>query len=186
MDGENQNNYFERNEGNEKLEDYIIHEKNYIKYETCDFIVKRYEEKAELEIDALTGSGSNEYRKCKTITAIDIGKDVDDILFEIVGSICSNFIRFDKSLNDEGYQLLKYREGGKYDIHTDQSEKFNRAITLIFNLNDNYEGGGLKILDKIYKLGKGDFIYFPSNYMYPHSILPVTQGERYSMVTWLV
>ncbi len=26
--------------------------------------------------------------------------------------------------------------------------------------------------------------YFPSNFMYPHGIRPVTQGVRYSIVTW--
>ena len=133
-----------------------------------------------------TTSGSSEYRKCKTIFATKIGKDVDNKLFEIVNSICSNFIKFRNEIQDEGYSILKYTEGGKYDVHTDQGIGDNRAITLIFNLNDNYEGGELKILDKIYKLEKGDFIYFPSNYMYPHSILPITKGERYSMVTWLV
>jgi predicted 2-oxoglutarate/Fe(II)-dependent dioxygenase YbiX len=25
---------------------------------------------------------------------------------------------------------------------------------------------------------------FPSNYLYPHRITPVTQGTRYSIVTW--
>jgi hypothetical protein len=27
---------------------------------------------------------------------------------------------------------------------------------------------------------------FPSNFLYPHSVLPVTEGTRYSIVTWFI
>ena len=59
------------------------------------------------------------------------------------------------------------------------------------NLNDDYEGGDLIFTDqkeyevKRLKLGKGSIVFFPSNFMYPHSILPVTKGTRYSIVAWL-
>ena len=36
------------------------------------------------------------------------------------------------------------------------------------------------------KLKKGDAIMFPSNFMYPHEIMPVTQGTRYSIITWFI
>ena len=35
------------------------------------------------------------------------------------------------------------------------------------------------------KLGKGSIVFFPSNFMYPHGIQPITKGTRYSIVSWL-
>ena len=38
--------------------------------------------------------------------------------------------------------------------------------------------------DLKYNLNAGDIIVFPSNFLYPHSILPITLGVRYSIIIW--
>jgi len=87
--------------------------------------------------------------------------------------------------------LLKYNVGGKYNIHTDHFTTAIRHLSIIMNLNDDYEGGDLIFTDqkekeiKKIKLGKGSIIFFPSNFMYPHGIQPITKGTRYSIVAWL-
>ena len=87
--------------------------------------------------------------------------------------------------------LLKYYPGGKYEIHTDHYTTSNRALSVIINLNNGYEGGDLVFTDqkekeiKRLKLGKGSIVFFPSNFMYPHGIQPITKGTRYSIVSWL-
>jgi Rps23 Pro-64 3,4-dihydroxylase Tpa1-like proline 4-hydroxylase len=87
--------------------------------------------------------------------------------------------------------LLKYNPGGKYEIHTDHYTTSTRHLSIIMNLNDNYEGGDLIFTDqkgneiKKLKLGKGFIVFFPSNFMYPHGIQPITKGTRYSIVAWL-
>jgi len=87
--------------------------------------------------------------------------------------------------------LLKYGVGGKYEIHTDHYTYLPRHLSVIMNLNDDYEGGDLVFTDqkekeiKRLKLGKGSIVFFPSNFMYPHSIQPITKGTRYSIVAWL-
>jgi len=87
--------------------------------------------------------------------------------------------------------LLKYNKGGKYEIHTDHYTTTPRHLSIIMNLNDDYEGGDLIFTDqkekeiKRLKLGKGSIVFFPSNFMYPHSIQPITKGTRYSIVAWL-
>jgi predicted 2-oxoglutarate/Fe(II)-dependent dioxygenase YbiX len=61
-------------------------------------------------------------------------------------------------------------------------------VSCSFALNDNYEGGEFSFFDgqiKI-KLPKGAALLFPSNFMYPHQILPVTNGTRYSIITWFI
>ena len=34
--------------------------------------------------------------------------------------------------------------------------------------------------------GAGSGIIFPSNFMFPHEVKPVTKGERWSLVSWLM
>ena len=87
--------------------------------------------------------------------------------------------------------LLKYIPGGKYEVHTDHYSVTARHLSIIINLNDDYKGGDLIFTDqkekeiKRLKLGKGSVVFFPSNFMYPHSIQPITKGTRYSIVSWL-
>jgi len=87
--------------------------------------------------------------------------------------------------------LLKYTPGGKYEIHTDHYSTSPRHLSVIMNLNDEYEGGDLIFTDQKYKeikrlkLGKGSIVFFPSNFMYPHGIESIKKGTRYSIVVWL-
>jgi len=34
------------------------------------------------------------------------------------------------------------------------------------------------------KMNTGDVVIFPSNFLYPHKVNPVTKGVRYSCVSW--
>jgi len=87
--------------------------------------------------------------------------------------------------------LLKYHKGGKYEIHIDKYTYTNRHLSIIMNLNNEYQGGDLIFTDqkeneiKRLKLDKGSIVFFPSNFIYPHSIQPITKGTRYSIVAWL-
>jgi len=87
--------------------------------------------------------------------------------------------------------LLKYPTGGKYEIHTDHFTIHPRHLSIILNLNDEYEGGDFIFTDqkhkevKRLKLGKGSIVFFPSNFMFPHKVEPITKGKRYSIVSWL-
>ncbi len=101
-------------------------------------------------------------------------KDIDSgIMFEI---------------ND--VQILKYTIGGHYKIHVDHASIIPRTISCIFLVNDDYKGGELVFKfpsnEKFYMINKvkNRMIIWPSNFLYPHSVLPVTEGERYSVVAW--
>jgi len=87
---------------------------------------------------------------------------------------------------DSGYELLRYNEGQFYIQHTDSFLKQPRAVSCSFAINDDYEGGEFAFWnrDKKVFLKKGSVIMFPSNFMYPHEIMPVTKGTRYSIITW--
>ena len=53
-------------------------------------------------------------------------------------------------------------------------------------LNENYNGGDFKIIDKFLNFKRGDILIFPSNFMFPHEVKKVTKGERWSIVSWLM
>jgi len=101
--------------------------------------------------------------------------------------------KFPKMISNKINQidLLKYNVGGKYEIHIDHFSTTPRHLSIIINLNDDYAGGNLIFTDqkekeiKRLKPGKGSIIFFPSNFMYPHNIEPITKGTRYSIVAWL-
>lgn len=67
----------------------------------------------------------------------------------------------------------------------DGEERGIPVLSFILNFNDNYTGGELVFWgDQAVKLGCGDIIMFPSNFMYPHQVKEVTVGKRYSAVSW--
>jgi len=59
------------------------------------------------------------------------------------------------------------------------------VLSILGTLNEDYEGGEF-ILFEDYKINfkKGDVVIFPSNFLYPHKVEPVTKGTRYSYISW--
>ena len=58
-------------------------------------------------------------------------------------------------------------------------------LSVLGVLNYDYEGGEFVLIDEKIDLSKGDIIIFPSNFMYPHKVEPVTKGIRYSYISWI-
>lgn len=58
-------------------------------------------------------------------------------------------------------------------------------ISIVGNLNTNYEGAEFVMWDQVIPLGEGDVLMFPSNFMYPHLVKDCTKGTRYSFVSWV-
>jgi hypothetical protein len=87
-------------------------------------------------------------------------------------------------------QVLKYKENGKYIFHVDHGYHCARTISCIFFLNDDYEGGELcfkfpgNIKEFSVEKKANRMIVWPSNFLYPHAVKPVTKGTRYSVVAW--
>ena len=89
-------------------------------------------------------------------------------------------------------KFLKYAESHKMAEHCDHiSSLFDGQIkgipmlSVVGQLNDNFEGCEFVMFgDKVVPFETGDVIIFPSNFMYPHRVEPVTKGDRYSYVSW--
>jgi len=57
-------------------------------------------------------------------------------------------------------------------------------VSIVANLNEDYEGSEFHCRGKEISLKTGDILMFPSNFMYPHEVTECTKGTRYSFVSW--
>jgi predicted 2-oxoglutarate/Fe(II)-dependent dioxygenase YbiX len=183
-----------------KINDYIVVQENAISLELCDALLHEYKNSTEWG-QAATASGINlNVRNVKEVEISNacvieknklLRKKLDDELFLCAGGAINFYFNKFPSVNikeDTGYQLLQYGKGQFYAQHTDSFKGRNRAVSCSFALNDDYEGGEWGFFDReiVMRAAKGSALMFPSNFMYPHEIMPVTKGTRYSIITWFV
>jgi hypothetical protein len=190
-----------------KLEDFIYVFDDILSKEHCDLILNEYQNSDEWENSSIAGDESSEnglvsldIRRCKRIPlSVDdvmqknffVRKKIDDILFSSVKDIIKRyeniFPTFGASI-DTGYEILKYNEGDFYTIHTDSYKSNPRSLSCSIQLNEDYDGGEFAFFDRgvLVRAKTGSAIVFPSNFMFPHEIMPVIKGTRYSVITWLL
>ena len=86
----------------------------------------------------------------------------------------------------------RYESGQTMALHSDHihtifdgERKGIPVITILTSLNDKYTGGEFIMFeDTLVKMNKGDILVFPSIFLYPHKVLPVKSGTRYTCVNW--
>ena len=87
-------------------------------------------------------------------------------------------------------KILKYFENHHYQFHVDASPVHHRTLSAILFLNNDYKGGRLifKTLSDEEEITieptPGSLIIWPSNFLFPHMVKPVTEGVRYTIVAW--
>jgi hypothetical protein len=87
----------------------------------------------------------------------------------------------------------RYRRDTQMKIHCDHirsifdgQRKGIPMLTVLGALNDDYEGGELYMFrDHRIQLPAGSVCVFPSCFLFPHQVNPVTRGVRYSYVSWV-
>jgi predicted 2-oxoglutarate/Fe(II)-dependent dioxygenase YbiX len=85
----------------------------------------------------------------------------------------------------------KYEMGNTMRIHYDNIHsifdgkmKGIPIVSIVGNLNEDYEGAEFLLRDQEIKLKTGDILLFPSGIVYPHMVKETTKGIRYSFVSW--
>ena len=188
--------------GDNKLSNYIKVYDNIFTPEDCAMILDEYRD-CEHWAPATVSSSSTENLNVRNCDVINVStpqiinknmhqrKKIDDIIFKRADMAAQRYITdfpacFLKS--DSGYDLLRYKTGGFYRQHTDSFKEQPRTVAMSINLNDDYVGGSMSFFDQEVQIrgGAGSVILFPANFMYPHEIMDVTEGTRYSIVTWFV
>jgi predicted 2-oxoglutarate/Fe(II)-dependent dioxygenase YbiX len=137
-------------------------------------------------------SGNNE---------LDISNSYGHIENQLMEFIWNSFYEYIKELNFSwfaGWQkhsfvrFNRYKENKMMKEHCDHIHSLfdgeNKGIPILSALcilNDNYSGGELIFFEnKKINVEKGDILIFPSNFMFPHRVEPVTSGIRYTCVSW--
>jgi predicted 2-oxoglutarate/Fe(II)-dependent dioxygenase YbiX len=184
------------------IHDHIVVFEGVITDALCDAILEEFNDEAEWQKAVVGQQGvvNNEVRSADTLVISyphiieknpKVRSKLDQYIFVSAGLAIK---KYNEKLplalieEDSGYELLRYKEGQFYTTHTDSFKDRPRAVSCSFALNDGYEGGEFAFFDRelVYNLKKGSCIMFPSNFMYPHEIMPVTSGTRYSIVTWFI
>ncbi len=184
-----------------QLTDYIQVFENVIPKELCDAILKEFSAEEEwLKTEVGGGKVRSDIRSAETIIIsyphvmeknIVVRKQLDLDVFNAASKAINLYNKkfpLAKIEEDSGYELLRYKEGQFYIEHTDSFKARPRAVSCSFAINDDYEGGEWAFFnrEKVIKVPKGAAVMFPSNFMYPHEIMPVTKGTRYSIITWFI
>ena len=59
-------------------------------------------------------------------------------------------------------------------------------LSMIATINDEFTGGDFYVFDdEDHTVNKGEVVIFPSIFLFPHRVQPVTSGKRISMVSWV-
>lgn len=96
----------------------------------------------------------------------------------------------------KGYSPIrfnKYSPGEKMKVHCDHihtifdgSVRGIPIMSIVGCLNDDYKGGEFIMWEKEkIEIPAGSILIFPSNFLYPHKVMPIKSGHRYSFVSWV-
>ena len=191
---------------NKNLEHYIFQKENFLDAQYCENsinVLNKNDWKKHTwyfpRTDSKSAKSDNEP---DVIGASWFTDEIHEINEFIVDELHSSILEYVEGLKfkwfDEwqGYNVMKfirYSPGQTMQNHCDHihsmfdgKRKGIPILSIIGILNDDYEGGELIMFeDKKIDTKKGDLLIFPSNFLYPHRIAPVTKGARYSYVSWV-
>jgi Rps23 Pro-64 3,4-dihydroxylase Tpa1-like proline 4-hydroxylase len=183
------------------INDYIVVFEDVMTHALCDAILEEFSNEEEWQKTVVGGGEVND--KIRTAETVVISyphvieknpkvrQKLDKYVFASAGLVIKKYnekFSLCSIEEDSGYELLRYKESQFYTQHTDSFKARPRAVSCSFALNDDYEGGEWGFFDRemVIKAPKGSAVLFPSNFMYPHEIMPVTKGTRYSIITWFI
>jgi len=168
--------------------------------EYCDYIINKAKQRP--ANDATVGFDSNanplhSYRS-STIRWMSgmsgADSDVAASLMKLIKKSNRNNFGFDiTDMNEIQFTEYHGSSKGKYDWHHDvffeNPMPFDRKLSIVVQLSDpkDYTGGDFEF-HNMQSPGaefksRGSVLIFPS--FFPHRVLPVTDGDRYSLVSWI-
>lgn len=182
------------------IEQYICHLPGFFSKEFCDKIISH----------ANDIGWSKHIWQTQTLNSLKLydQNEFDVCYLKDLDSVLRNELFFRIMIAVDEYQMINQTNVGVSYIHDFRINQYQNnclmrehvdhihdlfdgtrrgipILSIIVNLNEDYTGGDLLFFEnKKYILKTGDVIVFPSNFLYPHSVLPVISGTRYSMVSW--
>ena len=183
------------------LKNYLLHLDNFINKETCEKTLQEmnninYNQHTfynSVKNDSESRSGSQELEV--SYDNVSTKKEMMNRLWHAIDSYIK-YIKYPWFNEWVGYSEIrfnKYSENKKMALHADHihslfegKRKGIPILSVLGVLNDNYEGGEFIMFDNYeIKFKQGDVLIFPSNFIFPHKVEPVTKGTRYSFISWV-
>jgi len=186
------------------LSDYVKQYKSFLKEDICD--------KTILELNKLNSDLWNQHTFINSTnnTSVKLSGDQElstlyskeistkEIIMKELWTAIYNYIIdlkfswFDGWKTYSEIRFNKYSENTKMAEHCDHihslfdgTKKGIPILSVLGILNNDYEGGEFIMFEKEeIKLNKGDLLIFPSIFLYPHKVKPITKGTRYSFISW--
>ena len=168
--------------------------------DTCDYIIKQMKQKTvNYHQHTFYNSALNTNNKKSGKNELDITfdnfegrQDVMNLIYVALTDYSKLYKYFE---GWDGYSLLrfnKYEKNKRMACHVDHIKSLFDGnatgipiLSIVGLLNDDYEGGEFVMFNnKKINLNQGDILIFPSVFLYPHKVEPVTKGARYSFVSW--
>lgn len=119
--------------------------------------------------------------------------ELQSLMKDNILKVCGKYFeKYNESFCTEysGIRFNRYDEGESIASHVDHihslfnDKKGIPVLSMVGLLNDDFEGGEFMLCDQKVDLKAGDVLIFPSIFLYPHEVKPVTKGSRYSWVLW--
>ena len=192
---------------NKNIEHYVFHKENFLDEKYCEKCVNELKKEVWKKHDwyyPRTDSRDAPQEDNEPSIIIDDSYSkkvlaINEFIIQELHSVILEYIesfKFDWFIGWTGYVSLKfiqYYPDQKMKNHCDHihslfdgTRKGVPILSIIGILNDDYEGGELIMFeDKKIDTKKGDLLIFPSNFLYPHEITPVTKDVRYSYASWV-
>ena len=79
--------------------------------------------------------------------------------------------------------IQEYPTGTFFPTHKDDADGRDTG-TIIFTLNDEFQGGELMVNGHMLKCRKGTMIAFNNNTRTFHSVEPISRGVRFTLCIW--
>jgi hypothetical protein len=180
-----------------KLKDDLFYFEHFINYSERIII--------EREIPLLKKNEQNPEYGCESSyeTGFDIFKSTPPTEFGIIFKNLYNRLKgiieaqFSCTVMDETFlQILEWGQGNRLDEHVDArndddpvptpSGNPTRDISSTIYINNNYLGGEINFPNQsqLIKPDAGSLIVFPTTHHYPHAVLPVIDGKRWTMTNF--
>lgn len=185
-----------------KIEDYVRVYKNSLSEDICKTAQKDFEKipwHDHTFYNSVTDSSYKNKNDCKvSFDNVSVTREITDCVGNSIVQYISDLgLPYFKQM--QGFSPVifhKYNEFKSMEMHCDHihslfdTPNFDRRgipiLSVVGVLNDDYTGGKFLMYDSEYDMDirQGDIIVFPSVFLYPHKVSPVTKGTRYSFVSW--
>jgi hypothetical protein len=198
---------------NKNIEHYLFHKENFLDEKYCENCIDEldkcnwkkhewYNSKTDSNNTLIYNTHKSGDKEPEVLHIEIFSNNVNTINDFIIQNLHSAILEYIESFKYDwftgwaGYSAIKflryfpdqtmYNHCDHIQSLFDGEKKGIPILSIIGILNDDYEGGELIMFeDKKIDTKKGDLLIFPSNFLYPHEITPVTKGVRYSYVSWV-